>query len=149
MGTPNKIIGWREWVALPDLGIPKIKVKVDTGARSSSLHALEMYFSKEAETEYVEFILYPKQKNNKIPIPCRCPVLERREVRSSNGQKELRPVIRTTIEFLDESWLIEMTLSNRAEMGIPMLLGREGIRNKFLVDAHRSFYGKRHKLNNP
>ncbi len=137
-----KIVGWREWVALPELEIPKIKAKVDTGARSSSLHALDINCIKENKNEYVEFVVHSRKKNKKEPIQCRCRVLEHRKIKSSNGQTELRPVIQTTIEFMGDRWPIELNLTNRDEMGIQMLLGRESIRDKFLVDPHRSFYGK-------
>ena len=137
---PLKTIGWREQVALPDLKIQKIKAKVDTGAKTSSLHADNRVFYKRGLNEFVKFnIRSGKQKSE----TCKAKVLERRKVKSSNGQSELRPVILTTVRLLGESWKTEITLADRSEMNFPMLLGRESISGKFLVDTSGSFYGAR------
>ncbi len=136
-----KVIGWREWVSLPDLNIKKIKAKIDTGARTSSLHALDMHFYKRGKNKFVKFKVHPHQRSEQGKKICKTKVLEYRKVKSSNGQSELRPVILTSIQFLDEIWDVELTLTNRDEMGFRMLIGREGIRKKFLVDANKSFYG--------
>ena len=140
-----KIIGWREWISLPELNVPKIKVKIDTGAKSSSLHALDIHFTKEGQKEYVEFVVQTTKRSTKGMVECRCPLRELRKIKSSNGQTELRPVIQTLVTFMGDSWPIELNLTNRDDMGIPMLLGREGIQEFFLVDARNSFYGKRKK----
>ncbi len=136
-------IGWREWVALPELGIKKIKAKVDTGARSSSLHAFDMKIYKKSGRDYVKFKIHPNQRNSEQTKTCDVKIFEYRKVKSSNGQSELRPVILTELQLLGQSWPIEVTLTNRDEMGFRMLLGRESFRGKFLVDAGRSYYGKR------
>lgn len=138
-----KKIGWREWVSLPDLGIKSIKAKVDTGARTSSLHAFDMKVYTRAGKEYVKFEVHPDQRSSKKTIQCHAKILEYRKVKSSNGQSELRPVILTPAVLLDDEWPIEITLTNRDEMGFRMLLGRESFRNRFLVDAGTSYYGKR------
>lgn len=135
-----KIIGWREIVSLPDLGIAKIKAKVDTGARTSSLHAFNIVKYTKSGKEYIRFDLHPELKNS---ISCHAKVLEYRKVKSSNGQSELRPVILTSIELLNEAWIIEITLTNRDTMGFPMLLGRASFRGRFLVNAGNSYYSKR------
>ncbi len=137
-----KIIGWREWVSLPELGIKAVKAKVDTGARSSSLHAFDMTFYKRAGKEFVKFDIHPEQKNNTKTIQCHARVIEYRKIKSSNGMTEKRPVIMTEIELLDQKWQIEVTLSNRDEMGFRMLVGRASIKDKFLVDSGKSFYSK-------
>jgi hypothetical protein len=137
-----EIIGWREWVSLPELGIKAIKAKVDTGARSSSLHAFDMTFYKRAGNEYVKFDIHPDQKNTGKSINCHAKILEYRKIKSSNGMSEKRPVILTEIELLDQKWEIEVTLSNRDEMGFRMLVGRASIKDKFLVDSGKSFYSK-------
>lgn len=136
-----KIIGWREWVSLLDFNIKNIKAKIDSGARTSSLHAFNMETYKRGETNFVKFYIHPENKSNDIEIECHAEVLEFRKIKSSNGQSELRPVILTHIELLDEAWPIEITLTNRGEMGFRMLLGRQSIRNRFLIDTGRSFYG--------
>lgn len=141
-----KIIGWREWITLSKLGIKNIKVKVDTGARTSSLHAFDIEKYKRSGKEYVKFKVHPDQDSSKKVVTCKSEVLEYRKVKSSNGQSELRPVILTEVELLGEKWPIEITLTNRDEMGFRMLLGRASIKNKFLVNAGKSFYSK--QLNN-
>ncbi len=141
MKKEKKIIGWREWVKLPDLGVSKIKAKVDTGARSSSLHAFDMQVYKKSGRDYVKFKIHPNQRSADHTKTCNAKVFEFRKVKSSNGQSELRPVIITDLHLLGETWPIEVTLTNRDEMGFRMLLGRESFRRNFLVDAGRSFYG--------
>jgi hypothetical protein len=137
---PLRTIGWREWVKLPDLGIKEIKAKIDTGARSSSLNASDMRFYKKKGKDFVKFTVHPVQRSKKGGIECNAEILEFKKIKSSNGQIELRPVINTTIELMDVSWLIEFTLTNRDEMGFRMLLGRAGFRRKFLVDAGKSYF---------
>lgn len=139
------IIGWREWVSLPDLGVEEIKVKVDTGAKTSSLHAFDIKKYKRDGKEFIKFSIHPNQDSSKNVKICRARILEYRKVKSSNGQSELRPVILTNLELLGEKWPIEITLTNRDEMGFRMLLGRASIKNKFLVNVGKSFYSK--KLN--
>jgi len=137
----TEIIGWREWVKLPELGIPRIKVKVDTGARSSCLHAFNVReFERNGKT-FVHFAVHPVQRNTRETVEVEAEVLEFRLIRSSNGQARRRPVIVTTVELLGQSWPVELTLANRDEMGFRMLLGREAVRGRFLVDSGRSFFG--------
>ena len=135
------MIGWREWAALPQLGIAYIKPKIDTGARSSSLHASVVEeFERDGKT-FVRFKVHPIQRNRDFGVKAEAEVLEYRNVRSSSGQKSRRPVILTEIEILGQRWPIELTLANRDEMGFRMLLGREAVRGRFLVDAGKSYYG--------
>ena len=140
-----KLIGWREWVSLPDLGIERTKAKVDTGARTSSLHAFDMKIYTRAGKDFVKFNFQAEQDSAAKTINCKAKVIDYRNVKSSNGQVERRPVILTTIRLLEEKWLTEITLTNRDEMGFRMLFGRASIKNKFLVDAGKSFYGNRKK----
>lgn len=137
------VIGWREWVALPDLGVPRIKVKVDTGARSSSLHAHKLEQFERDGAEWVKFEIHPVQRTSVDAIRVESRVIDVRDVRSSNGKRSRRPVIRTSIGLMDRRWDVELTLANRDEMGFRMLLGREAFRERFLVDAGRSFLGGR------
>lgn len=140
-----QIIGWREWVSLPGLNIEKIKAKVDSGARTSSLHAFDMKIYQRKDKEYVKFSIHPNQRNSLNEIECTAQIFEYRKVKSSNGQTELRPVILTKVSLLDEEWEIEMTLTNRDEMGFRMLLGRESIRNRFLIHTGKSYFGNKKK----
>ncbi|MFC1892343.1 ATP-dependent zinc protease [Thermodesulfobacteriota bacterium] len=149
MGKQTKpglpVIGWREWVGLPDFGIKAIKVKVDTGARSSSLHAFNQYLFERNGVQWVRFNLYPVQRKKTKIVKAEAPVLEYRSIRSSSGVASLRPVIVTNLELLGIIWPVELTLASRDEMGFRMLLGREAFRKRFLVDAGKSFYGGKPK----
>ncbi|MFZ4664956.1 MAG: ATP-dependent zinc protease [Prochlorotrichaceae cyanobacterium] len=133
------LIGWREWVALPDLQTPAIKAKIDTGARSSALHAFDLEILTEAEQTYLRFKVHPQQRSDRGVIETQAPLLEYRAVRSSNGLVEKRPVIQTAIALGDRSWTIDLTLTNRDVMGFRLLLGRQAIRRQFWVDPGRSF----------
>lgn len=136
------VIGWREWISLPDLGVATIKVKVDTGARSSSLHALKQKIFERDGEKWVRFQINPVQKKKTSrKIMAEAKIIDFRSIRSSNGVMDWRPVISTRIELLGRTWPIELTLSNRDEMGFRMLLGRQAFRKRFYVDAGRSFYG--------
>jgi hypothetical protein len=139
--STSLVIGWREWIELPGLGIRQLKAKIDTGARSSSLHAVDVKTFERDGKKFVRFKVHPLQRSSKKTVTCEAEILEYRSVRSSTGQAQRRPVIMTTIDALGEKWEIELTLANRDEMGFRMLLGREAVRGKFLVDAAKSFYG--------
>lgn len=139
------IIGWREWIGLPDLGIKMIKAKVDTGARSSSLHALNLREFERDGVKWVRFQVHPLQRNNNEIIDVEVKVLDFRSVRSSSGKATIRPVIVTNIELFGITWAVELTLASRDKMGFRMLLGREAFRGRFLVDAGNSFYGGKPK----
>lgn len=144
------ILGWREWVGLPELGIEQIKAKVDTGARTSALHAFKVTPFTENGVEYVEFHLHPRQRDLETVQVCRAPVVDQRTVTDSGGHKEDRWVIATSITIGTQSWPIEMTLTSRDEMLFRMLLGRSAIKNRALVNPARSFLvGKRKRRTNP
>lgn len=136
----REVIGWREWVSLPKLDIDNIKVKVDTGARTSSLHAYDIQTYKRNGKEFAKFKVHPDQKDSKIIVACHAQIIEYRKIKSSNGSSELRPVIETEIKLMGQKWLIEITLTNRDEMGFRMLLGRASFRDRFFVDANKSYY---------
>lgn len=141
--TPLAVIGWREWVGLPDLGIERIKVKVDTGARSSSLHAYDLAEFEQDGVKHVRFKVHPVQRKSADVVAASARILEYRSVRSSSGKAAMRPVVITNVVLLGQTWPVELTLANRDEMGFRMLLGREAFRGRFLVDAGRSYYGGR------
>jgi hypothetical protein len=137
---PSKIVvGWREWIALPELGIPAIKAKIDTGARSSSLHAFDVELLERDGQSWVRFVVHPLQRNCQTTLQVEAPVLEFRHIRSSSGHITHRPVIRTEIELDKSRWAIDLTLAARDEMGFRMLLGREALRGRFAVDPGRSY----------
>jgi len=140
---PLPVIGWREWAALPELGIDRLKLKVDTGARTSALHAVKIRsFERDGRT-WVRFVVHPQQRSNKVSIPCELPVLDRRGVKNSGGKVEERYTVQTAIQLGPYSWPIELTLTNRENMGIRMLLGREAMRDRFTVDPALSFVQSR------
>ncbi|MEQ8852024.1 MULTISPECIES: ATP-dependent zinc protease [Gimesia] len=135
------VIGWREWISLPDLGIGLIKAKVDTGARSSSLHAYDLHRFERDQEEWIRFKVHPVQRRTHEVVEAEARIFEYRSVRSSSGKATMRPVIVTNIELLGFNWPVELTLANRDEMGFRMLLGREAFRQRFFVDAGKSYYG--------
>jgi hypothetical protein len=137
--SPDRVIGWREWLALPELGIDRIKAKVDTGARSSALHAIRIEEFERDGDDWVRFRVHPRQRDTSETIQCEYPVHDRRSVRSSVGHEQHRIVIRPKVEMMGERFPIDLTLTNRDAMGFRMLLGREATRGRFLVDPGASF----------
>ena len=143
--SSERVIGWREVVVLPQLGIDKIKVKIDTGARSSALHAFNIREFKRDGKDLVRFQVHPLQRDRDTTITSEAELLEYRKIRNSGGVAQLRPVIITEVKLGESSWKIELTLTNRDVMGFRMLLGRQAVRNKFLIDPGRSFLQSRRK----
>jgi len=136
-------IGWREWVALPALGIERIKAKVDTGARTAVLHAWQVrQFVRDGEP-WVCFEVHPEQRDSRIRIPCEARLAGQRVVRNSGGLRENRYVIVTDVKLGTQMWPIELTLTNRDQMGFRMLLGRASVRGRFVVDPSTSYRGRK------
>lgn len=136
-------LGWREWVSLPELGIEQIKAKVDTGARTSALHAFKVDpFQRDGE-EWVRFAIHPLQRNSEHVVECEAPVIDRREVRDSGGHSELRYVIKTAILIGDQCVTAEITLTDRENMKFRMLLGRTALKKGYRVNPGRSYLSRK------
>lgn len=132
-------IGWREWVGFPELGIDRIKAKIDTGARTSVIHAFRVRKLDDADEPRVEFYLHPLQRKRKPEFRCVAPISDERTIRSSNGELETRYVIITPMRLGEDTWPIELTLSDREQMGFRLLAGRAAIRDRCIVDPGSSF----------
>jgi len=133
------IVGSLETCALPDLGITDLQVRVDTGAKTSSLHVDNVKkFTKEGKT-WVKFDIHPDVYNVETVTHCESALHDIRSIKSSNGNSEKRFVIKTPLKMGDRSWSIEVTLTNRADMTYLMLLGREGMKDHILVDPSKTF----------
>lgn len=139
-------LGWREWVGLPELGIPLIKAKVDTGARTSALHAFELRSFVEHGRQRVEFKIHPQQRGQNQVTICTADVIDERLVTDSGGHKESRYVIATPVRIGPHIWPIEITLTARDDMLFRMLLGRTAIEGRSRVDPAKSYMvGKKRK----
>ena len=137
--TDKHIVGSEEWLAFTALGVPAIKARVDSGAKTSSIHASNIQTFVRSGATWVSFEVCPLQRNRSTVIRCESPVVDRRLVKSSSGNSERRYVIRTPVVFAGQSWDIELTLANRDSMGYRMLLGREAMNGRMLVDPSTSF----------
>ncbi|MEG6509095.1 ATP-dependent zinc protease [Methyloligella sp. 2.7D] len=132
-------IGWREWIALPELGIPAIKAKIDTGARTSSLHAWNIEPFRRRGVLWLRFDVHPLQRSQAKTIRCEAPAVDKRNVRNSGGHVEERHVIETSLRLGTYAQKIELTLTDRDQMGFRMLLGRTALQDGILIDPARSF----------
>jgi hypothetical protein len=137
--TGRITIGWREWMSLPDLEIPAIKAKIDTGARTSTLHAFNIEEYDTDGRKMLHFSVRPLQRRKKVILHCTAVLLEQRMVTDSGGHRELRHVIRTPVTLGGKSWPIEITLTHRDTLRFRMLLGRTALRGRYLIDPERSY----------
>ena len=141
----KKRIGWREWVRLPELYDGRIKAKIDSGARTSAIHAFKVIpFTKDG-TAFVRFFVHPVQRRRKPEIACVARVIDQRRITDSGGNSQERYVIRTTLKLGAVLRPIELTLSNRDSMGFRLLIGRQAIRGRYVIDPGRSFVTRRKK----
>ena len=144
--TSPQVAGWREWVSLPGLDVEWIKAKLDTGARTSSLHAEDIEEIERDGQAWLRYTVLPWQDSAEDKVRIESPLLDQREVRSSSGHAEERHVVAVDIRLLDRTVTAEVTITNRDDMGFRMLVGREALRQGFLVDSARSYLGPRPKL---
>lgn len=138
---PAKIkIGWEEWLAFPDLRLPAVKAKIDTGAKTSALHAYDIEPFEKNNQKYVRFKVHPLSKNREIECLCEAPLVDHRFVTSSNGRKEKRYVISTTFIIGDHQFTSDLTLTSRFGMRFRMLLGKEAlIKGRMIIDPSKKF----------
>ena len=132
-------IGWREWVSLPEIHIPAIKAKIDTGARTSCLHTAEYEIYQVDGEDWVRFTVHPIKRHHEVETHAEAQVSDYRIVRDSGGHEERRPFIKTPLKIGKETWEIEISLSNREGMKFRMLLGRTALRHRLLVDCSKSY----------
>ncbi|OGO94072.1 MAG: hypothetical protein A3F41_04790 [Coxiella sp. RIFCSPHIGHO2_12_FULL_44_14] len=144
------LIGWREWCALPRLRIPLIKAKIDTGARTSAIHAFRIQTLRRQGKEWVKFSVHPIQGYDKAVVDCVAEIIDERWIMSSNGHKEHRFVIKTPLKMGARQWDIELTLSNRDPLRFRMLLGRSAMQGRVVIDPLHSYriehYSKRAQI---
>lgn len=146
---PATVLGWREWVVLPELGVRGTKAKLDTGARTSALHAFRIKDFTRDGIEMVRFEVHPLQRSSAAAVTVEAEVVDRRSVRNSGGVTEHRPVISTLVQIGEMEWPIEVTLTRRDEMGFRMLLGRQALRGRALVDSGSSYRAGRRPVGPP
>lgn len=132
----KQLLGWKESVVLPDLGNIRLPAKLDTGARTSALHAVDMTYSKSRSAIWIEFDL--PDIDQALRHRFRLPVAEHRKVKSSTGTEQIRPVVVLTLHLADQIWSTEVTLTDRSDMELPMLIGRSALKGRFLVDPART-----------
>ena len=137
--TSLTMVGWREWITLPDLKLPMIKAKIDTGARTSCLHAFNIEEFIKHEKQWIRFGIHPHQDDLETEVFCEAEIFDKRMVTDSGGHKETRYVITTHMSLGNESWPIEITLTNRDTMLFRFLLGRTAMQNKVIVNPAASF----------
>lgn len=140
-----QIVGWREWVSLPGLGVDWLKAKIDTGAQTSSLHAWDVEPFERDGQQWVRFEIHPLQRSTRDAVVAELPVHDRRSVRSSNGAEQERFVVLMDLRLLDRMIKAEVTLTRRDTMGYRMLVGRQALEQGYLVDSAASYLGGRPK----
>ncbi len=136
---PKLTLGWREWVSLPELGLPALKAKIDSGAKTSVLHAYHTERYEADGVDMVTFLIHPIQKNYDFYVECHAPIIDHREVSDSGGHREMRYVIESNILIGTTSWPIEISLTNRDTMRFRMLLGRRAIENRAIIEPAASY----------
>jgi len=139
MTEESQLVGWREWCALPALNLPAIKAKLDTGAKTSALHAYDIERYRKRNKELVKFCIHPIQGNRQIVVCSQSEIIDQRTITSSNGHREHRYVILENVQLGHMTWPIELTLSNRDPLKFRMLLGRDALKHRVIINPARSF----------
>lgn len=137
--TEKLLIGAKEWCCFPALAVTAVKARIDSGAKISSLHAVNIEPFVRSASEWVRFSIHPLQQNSDLTITCEAPVTDRRIIRSSNGTGEERIIINTPLTLHGNTWNIDVSLTNRQRMTYRMLLGREAMAGRLLIDSDKSF----------
>ncbi len=137
--TQRRILGWREWVSLPCLGIASIKAKLDTGAKTSALHAWDLSLRKVDGQQWISFRVHSMQQDEAASVVCEAPLSDQRWVTNSSGASERRYIISTNLQIGTNCWPIELSLTNRDSMEFPMIIGREAMRDRLIIDPRASF----------
>jgi hypothetical protein len=140
---PILMVGWREWVSLPELGIERIKVKIDSGARTSALHAFSIKRFKQGSKHRIRFNIHPLQRRSDVVVTCETDIIDVRWVTDSGGHRERRYVIKTPLMLGQQKWPIEITLTNRDTMHFRMLLGRTALHHHVIVNPSASYLLKK------
>jgi hypothetical protein len=135
----RRTAGWREWVGLTGLGVESIKAKLDTGARTSAIHAFDVESYKRDGELRVRFLIHPLQKDDRLAVACDEKVEDVRSVSNPGGRREKRYIVRTELSLGGEAWPIDLSLTDRDEMGFRLLIGRTAMHGRLLVDPQRSF----------
>ena len=138
-GNHRQILGWREWVSLPCLGIAAIKAKLDTGAKTSALHAWDLSLRTVDGRQWIRFRVNSMQRDEVESVVCEAPLSDQRWVTNSSGTSERRYIICTSLQIGPSRWPIELSLTNRDSMEFPMIIGREAMRDRLIVDPRASF----------
>lgn len=136
---PRPRIGWREWVAFPDLGLGRIKAKIDTGAKTSAIHAFDIDIVERSGERFAAFSVCPEQRRRTPVVRCEAPLIGPRRIRCSNGAVEDRYVVAARLAAGEKAFVIELSLAARDEMGFRLLLGRDALTRRFLIDPGASF----------
>lgn len=139
VSADQTLIGWREWLAFPDWGIPAVKVKIDTGARTSALHADDLEIVERDGRSIATFTVHPWQRSTRDGVEVSVPLVDERAVTSSSGDASTRPVVMAVIDLDGRPHEIELTLTRRDDMGFRMLLGRKAMESRYLVDPSHSY----------
>lgn len=137
--TDKHVVGWREWVALPLIGVQRIKAKLDTGARSSALHAFNVKPLQRDGKLFVQFDVHPFQRNDEVYRTCMAEAVDYRWITNSGGGREKRFVIVTALQMGGDAWPVEVTLTDRDQMGFRMLIGRTAMERRLIIDPTVSY----------
>lgn len=141
----KEVIGWREWVEIPGSKMRKIKAKVDTGARTSSIHAEDIRRFRRGSKRFIEFYVCPLPRSGRGRVKVTASFIEDRNVRSSTGESQKRPVVKMVLKIGHKIIHTEVTLAGRDRMAFPMLIGRQALKGNFIVDVSKSFHAKEKK----